>query len=225
VTNSGLIRAAGPAFLLLAAFLAGFLTAPERAAASSLTVARVNPGTAAITTATITCSDPWHGTGSPCGTAGDQMALDWANADGSGVHFRTWAFRGAGTGIAYYATKSVNNSACRRVRVRLESPSGTIRGDAFYTHTKIFGTDGYTYSITGSTSYYFTSHTVGTTVRPYDANDAGNSDLYGCQSSAAHLHQGASTTAARNTLTYNSSGNYYSIADNSKWQHEWSWYQ
>jgi len=213
MTAGSTIRVSCFVAVMIISFSLGFGTAPGRISAATLTVARVNPGPASLN-GYITCL--WHGTSSPCGTAGDLQALDWSNS--SAVHFRTWAFRGAGTGTAYYATKSINNSACLRVRVRLEYPIGTWRGDELYTHTSLFGTDGYTYAITGSTSYQYTSHTIGTSVAPYP-----NGDLSTCTSSGIHLHQGADG-ASRNTGTYSSTGSYSDISANSRWQHEWSWY-
>lgn len=101
----------------------------------------------------------------------------------------------------------------------IESPAGTWRGDEFYTHSLLSGTDGYVYSITGATSYYYTAQTIGSTVAPYP-----NGDLEGCSSSGAHLHQGADS-AYRNTSTYTSTGGYGDITGNAYWQHEWSWYE
>jgi hypothetical protein len=120
MTAGSTIRVSCFVAVMIISFSLGFGTAPGRISAATLTVARVNPGPASLN-GYITCL--WHGTSSPCGTAGDLQALDWSNS--SAVHFRTWAFRGAGTGTACYATKSINNSACLRVRVRLEYPIGT----------------------------------------------------------------------------------------------------
>lgn len=106
MTLGSMIRVASCVTVMILSFVLGFGTAPDRVSAATLTVARVNPGPASLT-GYVTCL--WHGTSSPCGTAGDLQALDWSNS--SAVHFRTWAFRGAGTGTAYYATKSINNSA------------------------------------------------------------------------------------------------------------------
>lgn len=133
MTAGATIRVSCFVAVMRISFTLGFGTAPGRISAATLTVARVNPGPASLN-GYITCL--WHGTSSPCGTAGDLQALDWSNS--SAVHFRTWAFRGAGTGTACYATRSINNSACLRVRVRLEYPIGTWRGDEFYTHVALW---------------------------------------------------------------------------------------
>lgn len=200
-----------------AGFVLGVITAPDPASAITLNVAGVNPGPAS-TTGTMGCI--WHGLIDACGTTGDATALDWNNSSGSGVHFREWTFRGAGTGTAYLATKSINNSNCRRVQITLHDVADVLRGAEYFTHTALYGGDRFVYYITGATSYYYTSNTIGTTVSPYP-----NGDLSTCTSDGPHLHQGAAVSPARNTGTYTGTGGQRDITVNAKWQHEWSWWE
>jgi hypothetical protein len=177
----------------------------------------VNPG-AANNYEEVICL--WHGTASPClndwgDPDSDEQALDWQNSQGSGVYYRTWAYKSNGLGLAYNAWKYTNDSSCRRVKVEMYDSNGTYRGGAYYTHTLLAGSFIYG-GIYGDNPYIFSWYHIGTTASLAQ-------EKVGCVTEAPHLHQ-ASEIMWGNP-GYNNLQVYGHTSSPDYWHHYRSWTQ
>ncbi|MGE0600046.1 MAG: hypothetical protein AB7J35_09740 [Dehalococcoidia bacterium] len=204
--------------VLVAMALAGSalgLLAPTPGKAVTSYEIRVNPGGA---TNALTCG--WHVTCKPPITWGN--ALDWGNSANAHVHWRSWGYRGSGSGnvgTAYVYT--ANTATCYRIAADIYSTMGTFLGDAAYQHTRILVSEGTNWSIAGSTGWSYTSrgdigYTVGTELAPT------------CPWTDPHLHQYSTSGSGwyANTDVYPDGpdeGTGYDLTSWSNWQNRRTW--
>ena len=126
----------------------------------------------------LTCG--WHESGSGCGSGTPYAALDWDNADGGAVYWRSWTVNPLSSSPTL--TGSVDpvdaTSTCYAVRADLRDPSGNSRGAVAYKHTN---NDGYFFYLYGtSAGYWQANNRVG---------DSVTADKGGCDFRGSHVHQ------------------------------------
>ena len=176
---------------------------------------RINPGGS---TNALTCG--WHATcltPYPWGNA-----LDWGNSGNAYVHWRSWGYRGSGTGAVGTAdVYTANTATCYQIAADIYSPLGSFLGDAAYMHTRINVSEGTNWSISGSVSGSYTSQSnIGYTA---------TSELSAsCPWTAAHLHQYSTSGTGwyANTGVYPnapSTGTGYSLTSANNWQNRRVW--
>lgn len=200
--------------LVLAGGAAGLLSPKPGKAVTDYTI-RVNPGAYSNH---LTCG--WHVTCKSPYTWGN--ALDWGNSANDHVHWRSWGYRGSGSGnvgSAYIYT--ANTATCYRISADIWSPLGTFLGNAAYQHTRILVSEGTGWSISGSTSWSYTyrgdiGYTVGT-----ELDDD-------CAWTDPHLHQYSTSGTGwyANTDVYPDApdeGTGYDLTSSGNWQNRRTW--
>lgn len=204
--------------VLVAMTLAGSalgLLAPMPGRAATSYEIRVNPGGA---TNALNCG--WHVTCVSPFTWGN--GLDWGNTSNAHVHWRSWGYRGSGSGdigAAYIYT--ANTATCYRISADIYSALGTFLGNAAYQHMRILVSEGTNWSISGSTGWAYTSRSdIGYTV--------GTELSQNCPWTGAHLHQYSTSGTGwyANTNVYPnapSTGTGYDLTSLSNWQNRRTW--
>jgi hypothetical protein len=197
---------------------------PEAQAQSPTTQLTINPGA----TNALTCG--WHDVCS--GGGGTGCCLDWSNAVGAGVYFRSWGWRSGAAGSVQVADSYVTtpNTSCSRVAIDLYLRDGTYLGSAYYTHNYTLWYGVYN-PVNASQSWTPTTFLIAYT---YDYQQEIRDFPY-CTTFGNHLHQGASWQFSRRvsstaTGTYPNADQhpgynvyYHPVTSNGWWQNQRTW--
>jgi hypothetical protein len=122
--------------VMAAAALGALLAAvaPPAALASIEIVVDIYPGPQSSTAATLNCG--WH---SACNSPyPDGNGLDWKNAGGDDVFWRSRTYRddtSTPSAVAWADIQNVTGATCKTVRVKLTDNFGVVRGQEDYVHS------------------------------------------------------------------------------------------
>ena len=154
----------------------------------------VNPGSS---NTRVNCG--WHSVCVSPYSAG--YAIDWANAGGGAVYWRSWGFLSAGSGSIGTAYMTVAPGNCYTIGVDFLSLLTTYKGSTSFTHTFISGS-ARSWSVPGAAAVgtYYLYGPIGTSVP--DGGEKGTCPKDDNGNFFAHLHHTTDGTWARNGGVY-----------------------